>query len=229
MRTPTLISSCVVGLFLALSACRGNVSSPNLAIEGDDDSSNDEDVGDVDPVNDDDPSGDGDDGSGDGDGTGDVDACGLNDGIGDACTTTDNCICNRSCAARSCVAKSACDQARLTWSTPTENTDGSCLTNIGGFSMYWGTTSGYHDHSVDVHFPCVETGTAMCDADVNVDSDEDGIFNNDADGSVSTYECTYLLTDLADGVTVYIVMTTYNTDSVESDPSGEVSKAIDCP
>ena len=49
------------------------------------------------------------------------------------------------------------------------------------------------------------------------------------DGSTAPMrECTALLDSLPEG-TIYFVMTTYNTEGVESDPSGEASKVVDCP
>jgi hypothetical protein len=38
----------------------------------------------------------------------------------------------------------------LTWDPPTTNTDGSPLTNLSGFKIYYGTVSRTYDHFIDV-------------------------------------------------------------------------------
>jgi Fibronectin type III domain len=38
----------------------------------------------------------------------------------------------------------------LTWTAPATNTDGSPLTDLAGFKVYYGTTAGYHPQAIDV-------------------------------------------------------------------------------
>jgi len=45
----------------------------------------------------------------------------------------------------------------LSWSPPTENTDGTALTDLAGYRIYWGTTSGSYPNSVSIDNPGVTT------------------------------------------------------------------------
>ena len=45
----------------------------------------------------------------------------------------------------------------LSWSPPTENTDGTALTDLAGYRIYWGTTSGSYPNSVSIENPGVTT------------------------------------------------------------------------
>jgi hypothetical protein len=45
----------------------------------------------------------------------------------------------------------------LSWLAPTENEDGSPLTDLGGFKIYWGTTPGEYSDSVTIDNPGVLT------------------------------------------------------------------------
>lgn len=47
--------------------------------------------------------------------------------------------------------------ATLSWEAPTENTDGSPLTDLAGYTLYWGTTSGDYPNSVAIDNPNVTT------------------------------------------------------------------------
>jgi hypothetical protein len=38
----------------------------------------------------------------------------------------------------------------MAWSPPTVNTDGSSVTDLAGYVIYYGSTSGTYDHSIDV-------------------------------------------------------------------------------
>jgi hypothetical protein len=40
--------------------------------------------------------------------------------------------------------------ANLSWISPTTNTDGSKLTDLAGYKIYYGTTPGSHDNWIDV-------------------------------------------------------------------------------
>jgi hypothetical protein len=41
----------------------------------------------------------------------------------------------------------------LTWNPPTHNMDGTPLSNLGGFRVYWGTKHGEYPHSVTIDNP----------------------------------------------------------------------------
>ena len=41
----------------------------------------------------------------------------------------------------------------ISWTAPTENADGSALTDLAGYKIYWGTTSGSYTNSVTVSSP----------------------------------------------------------------------------
>ena len=47
--------------------------------------------------------------------------------------------------------------ATLTWMPPTENTDGTPLTDLAGYKLYWGTSSGVYPSSVTIDNPGVTT------------------------------------------------------------------------
>ncbi len=47
--------------------------------------------------------------------------------------------------------------ATLSWDAPTENEDGTPLTDLAGYRLYWGTTSGSYPNSVTINNPGVTT------------------------------------------------------------------------
>ncbi len=51
------------------------------------------------------------------------------------------------------VQPSAPSTATLTWDPPTQNTDGSALTNLAGYTIYYGTASGNYTHSIQLTNP----------------------------------------------------------------------------
>jgi hypothetical protein len=51
----------------------------------------------------------------------------------------------------------ASGSATLSWQPPTTNTDGSSLTNLAGYKVYWGTTAGNYPNSVAVNNPGITT------------------------------------------------------------------------
>ena len=91
-------------------------------------------------------------------------------------------ICSATTAARA-------GQAILTWDPPTTNSDGSPLTDLAGYKVYYGPTSGNYSAVIDV---------------ANVTG--------------------YTVTGLNDNATYYFATTAYNTSSIESVFSSEVSK-----
>jgi hypothetical protein len=51
------------------------------------------------------------------------------------------------------VVGTATGSATLTWNPPTQNTDGSALTNLAGYKVYWGTSQGSYPNSVTLNNP----------------------------------------------------------------------------
>lgn len=45
--------------------------------------------------------------------------------------------------------------ATLSWQIPTERTDGSPLTNLAGFSVYWGLAPGLYTNNIDIDNPSI--------------------------------------------------------------------------
>lgn len=55
------------------------------------------------------------------------------------------------------VVATATGSAQLSWTAPTTRTDGSALTDLAGFKVYWGTEQGNYSHSVTLDNPSVTT------------------------------------------------------------------------
>jgi hypothetical protein len=55
------------------------------------------------------------------------------------------------------VVATATGSALLTWNPPTQNTDGSPLTNLAGYRIYWGLNAGSYANSVTVNNPGLAT------------------------------------------------------------------------
>jgi len=51
----------------------------------------------------------------------------------------------------------ATGSATLTWTAPTQNTDGSALTDLAGYKIYWGTTQGSYPNSTTLNNPGLTT------------------------------------------------------------------------
>lgn len=49
--------------------------------------------------------------------------------------------------------------ASLSWSAPTQNTDGSSLTDLAGFRIYYGTNSGSYSNTVTLNSPYTRSYT----------------------------------------------------------------------
>ena len=47
--------------------------------------------------------------------------------------------------------------ATLSWTAPTQNEDGTDLTDLAGYKLYWGTTPGTYPNSVTIDNPTVTT------------------------------------------------------------------------
>ena len=55
------------------------------------------------------------------------------------------------------VVATATGSATLTWTPPTQNTDGSPLSNLAGYKVYWGTQQGNYSNSVTIANPGLAT------------------------------------------------------------------------
>ena len=55
------------------------------------------------------------------------------------------------------VTATANGTASLSWTPPTRNTDGTTLTNLSGYRIYYGTSSGSLNQTVQVNNPSVST------------------------------------------------------------------------
>ena len=55
------------------------------------------------------------------------------------------------------VNQAATASASISWSAPTQNTDGSSLTNLAGYRIYYGTSSGSLTQSIQIANPSVST------------------------------------------------------------------------
>lgn len=51
------------------------------------------------------------------------------------------------------VVATSTGSATLSWTAPSQNTDGSPLTDLAGYKIYWGTTKGNYTHSVTLNNP----------------------------------------------------------------------------
>jgi hypothetical protein len=51
------------------------------------------------------------------------------------------------------VVATATGSATLSWTSPTQNTDGTPLTNLAGFKVYWGKSPGSYTNSVTLTNP----------------------------------------------------------------------------
>ncbi|MEX2257626.1 MAG: fibronectin type III domain-containing protein, partial [Woeseia sp.] len=47
--------------------------------------------------------------------------------------------------------------ATLSWTPPMENTDGTALTDLAGYRIYWGQTAGNYPNSVSINNPGITT------------------------------------------------------------------------
>jgi hypothetical protein len=55
------------------------------------------------------------------------------------------------------VTQTALGAMILSWTAPTENTDGSALTDLAGFKLYYGTSAGSYTHQVRIDNPSIST------------------------------------------------------------------------
>jgi hypothetical protein len=93
--------------------------------------------------------------------------------------------------------------ATLTWEAPTKRIDGTELTDLAGFKLYSGKSSGNYSDPIEIPIK-----SAACH---NVASNKT--------------DCSYVLQGLSQG-THYFVVTAYTSSGLESPYSNEVSKII---
>lgn len=55
------------------------------------------------------------------------------------------------------VVATATGSATLSWTPPTQNTDGSALTSLAGYRIYWGTDQGFYSNTVTLDNPGLTT------------------------------------------------------------------------
>jgi uncharacterized protein YfaP (DUF2135 family) len=99
-------------------------------------------------------------------------------------------------------AQTAGSVSALTWDAPTTNVDGSLLTDLAGFKVYWGLTSGSYSSVKDVGMAGVGNGNLVGGVDIS---------------SLGWPQNT----------TYYVVLTAYDTYGNESSYSNQVSGFYD--
>ena len=99
---------------------------------------------------------------------------------------------------------SSTNSATLTWDPPTTNADGTPLTDLAGYKIYYGTSPGNYITTIDA-------GCAPC--------------SSSCPGTGQTTVCTYIVQNLTPG-TYYFAVTVYETSRNEGGYSNEVSKTI---
>jgi hypothetical protein len=55
------------------------------------------------------------------------------------------------------VVATATGSVTLNWTSPTQNTDGTPLSNLAGYKIYWGTSQGSYPNSVTLNNPGLAT------------------------------------------------------------------------
>ena len=154
------------------------------------------------------------------DGTMDNDETDVDCG-GSTCPTCPDgwsCLGASDCTSNACVDLVCfpCDSAKLAWDAPTSYSDGTCLpiTDLQGFNVYWGMTSGGPYPNVVsltvAEAGCYDTGTP------------------DPAGCGTLWECTYTVQGLSNGTWYFSVSAVAN-GGTESELPPEVSKMFDCP
>jgi hypothetical protein len=93
--------------------------------------------------------------------------------------------------------------ATLTWAAPTKKVDGTTLSNLAGYKIYYGQSS--YSYTGTITLPI---SSALCKITGGIN------------------ECTYTVEGLSSGV-YYFAVTAYDTAGNESDYSNERSKTID--
>lgn len=98
--------------------------------------------------------------------------------------------------------------ATLSWDAPNTNTDGSCLTDLAGYTVYYGTASGRYTYN-----QTLAANTANCS----------NTTNSNACGTIQ--RCRYTVQGLG-AATWYFALSAYNSNGVYSALSNEASKTL---
>ncbi len=102
--------------------------------------------------------------------------------------------------------------ATLMWYSPTTNVDGTPLTDLAGYKIYYDPVShGYREKGPKIVVP-------LGDSKLSCKK-----INTDKDGKPDKTECTYIVRDLGKG-TYHFAVKAYNKAGAESDFSNEVKK-----
>ena len=96
------------------------------------------------------------------------------------------------------------NSATLTWDAPTTNADGTPLTDLAGYKIYYGTSPGNYITPIDA-------GCSPC--------------SSSCPGTGQTTVCTYIVQNLTPG-TYYFAITAYDTEGNMSMYSNEISKTV---
>lgn len=99
----------------------------------------------------------------------------------------------------------------VSWQDPTRNTDNSCLDELEGYTLHYGTASGSYDQTVDLQ---LASGDVSCTQTV---------YDNACSKSVMT--CSYV-TEQLPADTWYFAIQTYDIQGSLSGQSNEVVKII---
>jgi hypothetical protein len=95
---------------------------------------------------------------------------------------------------------------QLTWEAPNQNTDSSCLTDLTGYHIYYGTSMGSYTNSRTINAGNISCGSST---------------TTNACGVVQT--CTYKVNNVPSGI-LYVAIQAYNSSGVVSSDSNTVSK-----
>jgi len=114
----------------------------------------------------------------------------------------------------------------VTWDSPTINMDGSCLTDLTGYKLYYGVTS----RAGDSAFSYDDSVTIPLD-DSNLDCQEDQSSGEPVTGcgfkKLCGYTASLSIPGLTTGDTYYGAVTAYDASDFEGDYSAEVTKTVD--
>ena len=101
--------------------------------------------------------------------------------------------------------------ATLTWNAPTTTVDDECLTNLSGYNIHYGNTSGQYEN---VETLSLSSGAYSCEQ-----------INFSSNCSEEIHVCSYTVTDLTEG-TWFFAIQAYDAQGNTSGLSNEASKTI---
>lgn len=106
---------------------------------------------------------------------------------------------------------SSAQSVTVSWQDPTRNTDNSCLDELEGYTLHYGTSPGSYDQTVDLQVASGDVSCAQTDYDSTC--------------SKSVMTCSYV-TEQLPADTWYFAVQTYDTQGSLSGYSNEVIKII---